>query len=78
MPEFDVFLTHDWGVDEMGRDNHARVVSIANRLRDAGLRVWIDETEMTGDIMQKMCDGIENSSVIVVFITRRYVEKVSS
>ena len=21
----DVFLTHDWGLDELGRDNHARV-----------------------------------------------------
>eukprot|EP01031_Cornospumella_fuschlensis_P023521 gene23521-28527_t len=23
----DCFLTHDWGKDELGRDNHARVVA---------------------------------------------------
>jgi len=33
---------------------------------------------MTGDIVQKMCHGIENSDVVVVFVTQRYLEKVAS
>ena len=26
--KYDVFLTHDWGTDEMGRDNHVRVSKV--------------------------------------------------
>ena len=29
----DVFLTHDWGKDELGRDNHARVSKINTALQ---------------------------------------------
>ena len=67
------FLTHDWGVD---RSNHKRVVRVAKNLQQRGLPVWIDETEMAGHIMQKISDGIESSDVIVVFITRCYLDKV--
>ncbi len=31
---------------------------------------------MEGDIKKNMCDGINNSQCVVVFITRRYVHKV--
>ena len=73
---FPAFLTHDWGKDERGRNNHHRVVQLAANLKKRGLPVWIDEHEMTGDIVKKMCQGIENSDVVVVFITQRYVDKV--
>jgi hypothetical protein len=52
------------------------VVSVAERLKACGLRVWIDEYEMTGDIVSKMCEAIEESATIAVFITQRYVQKV--
>jgi hypothetical protein len=45
---FPSFFTHDWGNDEQGRNNHARVVQIAKALKARGLPVWIDEDEMTG------------------------------
>ena len=32
---------------------------------------------MTGDVIKKMCDGIETSATIGVFITKRYIKKVS-
>ena len=70
------FQTHDWGTDERGRSNHDRVISVAERLKACGLRVWIDEYEMTGDIVSKMCEAIEDSATIGVFITQRYVQKV--
>jgi hypothetical protein len=35
--EYDAFLTHDWGDDELGRSNHARVAEV-NRLLKAGSR----------------------------------------
>ena len=62
---------------EDGSSNHDRVVSIANELKSQGLRVWIDETMMTGNIVDQMIDGIERSATVVVFVTQRYQTKVS-
>ena len=73
----DVFLTHDWGVDETGRNNHARVSRVNQALQARGLRTWFDEESMKGDIQKLMGDGIDGSSVIVVFITQRYIDKVA-
>ena len=37
----DVFLTHDWGV-ENGVDNHARVAMVNQALKKKGLLTWFD------------------------------------
>jgi hypothetical protein len=42
------FFTHTWRKDAYGRDNHKRVVAIANAVKAQGIDVWIDEEEMTG------------------------------
>jgi hypothetical protein len=75
--QYDAFLTHDWGEDELLRDNHQRVARVFSALRDANLNVWFDEVEMQGDVLLKMAAGIEASAVIIVFLTKRYCEKVS-
>ena len=67
----------DWGTDEEGRDNHARVAAVHAQLTAAGLRCWFDEEQMQGDINSKMTSGIDDSAVVVCFITSRYVTKVS-
>ena len=72
---FDCFLTHDWGDDEEGRSNHARVCSVGSALKAAGLKPWLDEERMRGDINQQMVDGIEKSRCILVFVTSRYLQK---
>jgi len=69
----DVFLTHDWGVD---RANHRRVSEINNALKAKGLTTWFDEERMEGDVREKMREGIDNCKCVVVFITKRYLEKV--
>ena len=74
---FHCFLTHDWGKDELQRDNHARVSEVCKRLKAAGLTPWFDEDQMRGDIHKTMSDALNNSACVVVFITRRYVEKAS-
>eukprot|EP00964_Phaeocystis_antarctica_P160473 scaffold132097_cov54-Phaeocystis_antarctica.AAC.2 len=38
MIRYDCFLTHDWGEDEAGRDNHARVARVSKALKAEGLR----------------------------------------
>ncbi|EQC26587.1 hypothetical protein SDRG_15527 [Saprolegnia diclina VS20] len=79
MPKFlyHVFLTHDWGTDEAGRDNHARVSKINDVLKANGLVTWFDADRMSGNIKKQMGHGIENSALVAVFITQRYMEKVN-
>eukprot|EP00043_Microstomoeca_roanoka_P001323 m.32170 g.32170 ORF g.32170 m.32170 type:complete len:339 (+) comp10756_c0_seq1:217-1233(+) len=78
MASYDVFLTHDWGVDSKGRDNHDRVAMINNMLKMVGFDTWFDEERMTGHIVQQMCNGIDNSKAVLVFVTTRYLAKVNS
>ena len=73
----DVFLTHDWGTDESGRNNHKRVSRICHALQKKGLKCWFDEDEMEGRIHQKMSDGIDSSRLVLIFITERYIDKVA-
>eukprot|EP00730_Choanoeca_flexa_P004541 TRINITY_DN11727_c0_g1_i1.p4 TRINITY_DN11727_c0_g1~~TRINITY_DN11727_c0_g1_i1.p4 ORF type:complete len:183 (+),score=48.86 TRINITY_DN11727_c0_g1_i1:2458-3006(+) len=73
---YDAFLTHDWGVDQEGRNNHERVVRVGRALKALGVNVWIDEERMTGHISQTMQRGIDSSSTFVIFLTKRYMEKV--
>ncbi|KAJ1480434.1 hypothetical protein T484DRAFT_2803114 [Baffinella frigidus] len=72
-----IFLTHDWGVDELGRSTHARVAHVNTRLKELGVSAWFDEEEMKADINAKMADGIESAETVGVFVTRRYIEKAS-
>ena len=72
---YDCFLTHDWGEDEAGRNNHARVARVCAALKAEGLQPWFDEDQMRGDINHKMVEGIEASASMVCFITKRYLQK---
>ena len=73
----DVFLTHDWGKDERGRDTHARVSRVNAALKSRGISTWFDDEQMHGDIRHKMTEGIDHASLIIVFITSRYQDKVN-
>eukprot|EP00732_Lithocolla_globosa_P000144 Lithocolla_globosa_v1_NODE_29_length_9070_cov_27.690371.p2 type:complete len:630 gc:universal NODE_29_length_9070_cov_27.690371:3318-1429(-) len=75
---FDVFLTHDWGVDKLGRNNHNRVAEIHLGLKKRGLRPWFDSERMTGRITKQMTDGIDSSHLVIVFVTERYQNKIDS
>ena len=72
----DVFLSHNWGKDNEGRDNHGRVVKMAEYLEDRGIKCWIDEKEMSGDIDSAMDDGIFFSRTFIACVTEDYMRKV--
>mmetsp|Transcript_25631 Transcript_25631/g.84380 ORF Transcript_25631/g.84380 Transcript_25631/m.84380 type:complete len:544 (-) Transcript_25631:102-1733(-) len=74
--EYHCFLTHDWGVDTVGRNNHDRVIRVNDGLKRRGLVTWVDEERMEGNIMDQMWRGIKASGTVVVFITSRYIDKV--
>ena len=77
-PRTDVFLSHNWGEDESGRDNHQRVTIINNELKVRGYKPWFDEEKMSGNIDRKMAQGIAQTEGVVVFLTRKYQKKVNS
>ncbi|KAH9155384.1 hypothetical protein AeRB84_002642 [Aphanomyces euteiches] len=75
---FDCFLSHDWGKDSDGRENHARVARVfIEFIVNRGIRTWFDEEQMEGNIVKAMAKGIEDSAVVLVFITGRYQDKVN-
>ena len=73
----DCFLSHNWGVDHYERNNHERVSRVNNFLKSRGLITWFDSEKMDGNIVDKMSEGIDCAQVVVVFITKRYIEKVA-
>jgi hypothetical protein len=73
----DVFLAHDWGLDELERQNHNRVAAVNKALKSLGFGTWFDSEKMTGDVVDQMVRGIDNSSVVIVFVTQRYMNKVN-
>jgi WD40 repeat protein len=73
----DVFLTHDWGIDELGRTNHDRVAAVNKELKSMGFVTWFDSEKMTGEVVYQMVNGIDNAAVVIVFMTQRYMTKVN-
>ena len=75
--EFDCFLSHAWGRDDEGRDNHARVAQVNRALKAAGLVTWFDEERMAGNLTSQMTHGIDHSVVFVAFVTQSYITKAA-
>ena len=74
---FDLFLSHDWGIDEQARDNHERVQRLNALLQASGVTTWFDAEQMEGNIVDRMCDGIDRSTLVVICVTKNYIRKVA-
>jgi hypothetical protein len=77
---YDSFLSHDWGVDELGRSNHKRTRLVSEALLAAGVVTFFDENDLRDggpDTNKAMADGVKNSSCFVAFITESYLKKAS-
>ena len=62
----------------MGRNNHETVSKINDALKSKGLKTWFDNDRMNGLILDQMTKGIDQSCVIVAFVTQTYINKVAS
>lgn len=69
------FAAHNWGTKG---DNHRRVRKVVDLLQARGVRIWFDEKDMRGNILSAMCRGIDAADVVVVFVTRAYIDKVEN
>jgi hypothetical protein len=74
------FLSHAWGKDKQGRDNHRRVSLVAQLLKRNGLDVFFDEWEISKyrNVDEAFVTGMRSSAVAVVFITKDFIDKVSN
>ena len=72
-----VFLTHNWSKDRRGRNNHDRVTRVNEALKRRGFITWFDSERMQGSLRKLMTEGIESTLVLIVFITKDYVDKVN-
>jgi len=70
----DCFLSHNWGEKNKNHDN---VKKINEALKIRGLKTWLDENKIEGNIRYKMAEGIDNIKCVIVFITREYRDKVN-
>tara|TARA_E500000178_G_C17020549_1_gene755333 strand:+ start:692 stop:1270 length:579 start_codon:yes stop_codon:yes gene_type:complete len=74
-----LFLSHNWGKDNLNRDNHYRVKIIGNILKKNGYTIWLDEFEIkSGNIDHSMLYGINNCECVLVFITDKYMNKINN
>jgi hypothetical protein len=74
--EYDVFISHAWDEDDEGRDNHARAKRLNEGLQKLKVKTWFDDEQMQGNILQRMAEGIKRSAVVLICVTRKYMEKV--
>eukprot|EP00301_Raphidiophrys_heterophryoidea_P023096 c7082_g1_i2.p1 GENE.c7082_g1_i2~~c7082_g1_i2.p1 ORF type:complete len:260 (-),score=61.94 c7082_g1_i2:235-1014(-) len=77
-PPTDVFISHSWGVDELGRETHSRVMHINTLLLLHGMSTWLDSQDLVAsplDIDTTIADGIDKATVVLVFLTRSYIDK---
>jgi alpha-tubulin suppressor-like RCC1 family protein len=74
-PSTDVFLTHEWGQD-VEHKNHKRVAIINSELKKLGVNTWFDQDKLSGDIVLQISAAIEKTSIMVVCLTKRYMDKV--
>lgn len=74
--QFDCFMSHDWKGNN-GKE-HELVKQINSFLtEEKSLVTWFDEKEMKDDINSAMADGIDGSKLVVVFVTKEYMEKIN-
>ena len=49
---------------------------VNDELKNHGIKTWFDSEEMAGNIVDAMSKGIDNSKVILAFVTKQYHDKV--
>lgn len=77
LSQLDLFLSYNWGKDELGRDNGARVSKINEELKKRGYRTLLDQDWLTGSMSWGMGGGIVQATGVIIFITKTYHDKVN-
>ena len=74
----DVFISHNWGKDRVGRDNHGRCLELSKILNEKGYTTWIDKNDLLSNIDSSIIKGINNSKVVLICLTEKYMNKIDN
>ena len=72
-----VMISYSWGAKK------SYVVSFAKKLQENGYDVWRDEEgsslvgPMSGDIVERMAEAIQNSYAMIIFVSPQYKESIN-
>jgi hypothetical protein len=72
-----LFISHTHRIGEDGVDAHACARILRTSLRSKGWTVWFDEDDLINNIDNSMVRGIDGADVVIVLLTKEYVEKVN-
>lgn len=72
-----LFFSHTWRPDRLGRNTHVRVHQIVKKIRGLGWTTWFDEEDMNNNIDAAMAQGIDNADVVIVCLTENYINKIN-
>lgn len=72
-----LFFSHTWKADRLGRNTHQRVYDLVKMIREQGWTTWFDEEDMGGNIDAAMAQGIDNADAIIICLTEEYCNKVN-
>ena len=75
--EYKIFFSHTWEKDEENRDTHKRVLQVKKELEKLDIKTWLDEDNIIHDIDGSMSMGINDCTAIIIFITKKYSNKVN-
>ena len=51
MTKKQLFFSHTWRPDKLGRDTHQRVTSLVRNMQKLGWTTWLDEDDIMGNIV---------------------------
>lgn len=76
--KYDVYLTHNWGLDGEMRNNHQRVSSINRALERRGIRTHFLEEKVDAEALcvEDMSQEINSSVTVIAFVTEKYISQV--
>lgn len=71
-----LFFSHTWHCDNLGRDTHQRVHELVKKIRYKGWTTWFDEEDMGGNIDAAMAEGIDCADAVILCLSETYFNKV--
>ena len=60
-----IMISYQW-------DSQSEVLKLYEALKDYGYRLWIDKEKVHGNIYDRMAEGVKDSSIILLCMTKKY------
>jgi len=73
----DIYISHDWGFDDVGRDHREYASKFNQSLKDQGYITWFDADRLKIEIDELRSYGVRGTQVVMILISKNYVDKVT-